>query len=66
MSCDDLVILKAAKEVELAHAFINFLHDPKRAAENSEFIGYLCPNSAATRCCPRSSARTRRSCSTRR
>jgi spermidine/putrescine transport system substrate-binding protein len=47
VSCDDFVIPKAAREVDLAHAFVNFLQDPKRAAENSEFIGYLCPNSAS-------------------
>ncbi|MCU0223601.1 MAG: spermidine/putrescine ABC transporter substrate-binding protein [Acidobacteria bacterium] len=47
VSCDDLVIPKSAKEVDLAHAFVDFLHDPKNAAANSEFIGYLCPNSAS-------------------
>jgi spermidine/putrescine transport system substrate-binding protein len=47
ISCDDLVIPKTAKEVRLAHAFINFLHDPKVAAENTEFIQYLCPNQDA-------------------
>ncbi len=31
----------------LAHAFINFLHDPAVAAENTEFIQYLCPNKDA-------------------
>lgn len=45
--CDDLVILKDAKNAELAHAFINFLHEPKVAAENSVFTRYRCPNSAA-------------------
>ena len=44
MSADDLVIPKTAKEVRLAHAFINFLHDPDVAAENTNFISYLCPN----------------------
>jgi spermidine/putrescine transport system substrate-binding protein len=44
VSCDDLVIPKSAKEVALAHAFINFLQDPDVAAENSNFISYLCPN----------------------
>jgi spermidine/putrescine transport system substrate-binding protein len=47
ISADDLVVTKEAKEVELAHRFINFLHDPKVAAENSDFISYLCPNKAA-------------------
>lgn len=44
VSCDDLVIPVDARQVKLAHAFINFLHDPKVAAENTEAIGYLCPN----------------------
>jgi spermidine/putrescine transport system substrate-binding protein len=44
ISCDDLVIAKSAQEVKLAHAFINFLHDPAVAAENTEFTQFLCPN----------------------
>lgn len=44
ISVDDLVIPKTAREAGLAHAFINFLHDPAVAAENSAFLSYLCPN----------------------
>jgi spermidine/putrescine transport system substrate-binding protein len=44
ISCDDLVIPADAREVALSHAFINFLQDPVVAAENTEFIYYLCPN----------------------
>ena len=47
ISCDDLVIAKSAKEVKLAHAYINFMHDPAVAAENTEFIQFLCPNKAS-------------------
>ena len=47
ISCDDVVIPKDAKNVELAHKFINFLHDPNVAAENTIFISYLCPNRAS-------------------
>lgn len=47
LSCDDLVIPKDAKQVELAHRFIDFLHDPEVAAENSVAIQYLCPNAAS-------------------
>jgi len=47
IACDELVIPKAAKEVALAHAFIDFLHDPEVAAENTRFLSYLCPNRAA-------------------
>ena len=47
IACDELVIPKTAKEVALAHAFIDFLHDPEVAAENTRFLSYLCPNRAA-------------------
>jgi spermidine/putrescine transport system substrate-binding protein len=47
ISCDDLVILKDSKAADLAHRFIDFLHDPAVAAENSQAISYLCPNMAA-------------------
>jgi spermidine/putrescine transport system substrate-binding protein len=47
ISCDDLVIAKGSKRAALAHAFINFLHDPAVAAENTNFIYYLCPNKDA-------------------
>jgi spermidine/putrescine transport system substrate-binding protein len=44
VSCDDLVILKNSTQVKLAHSFINFLHEPEVAAENTNFISYVCPN----------------------
>ncbi len=44
ISCDDLVIPAGAREPGLAHAFIDFLHDPAVAAENTAAIWYLCPN----------------------
>jgi spermidine/putrescine transport system substrate-binding protein len=47
LACDELVIPKTAKQVALAHAFINFIHDPDVAAENTAFLSYLCPNKAA-------------------
>jgi spermidine/putrescine transport system substrate-binding protein len=43
ISCDDLVIPAAAREIALAHAFINFLLDPAVAAENTAFIYYRDP-----------------------
>ena len=46
-ACDDLVIQKNAANVALAYRFINYLHDPAVAAENTEFLSYLCPNSAS-------------------
>jgi spermidine/putrescine transport system substrate-binding protein len=46
-SCDDLCIPRDARQVDLAHAFINFLTGPEVAAENMEWIGYRAPNSGA-------------------
>lgn len=43
-TCDVLVIPKGARNIELAHAFINFLLDPDVAAQNTAFMKYLCPN----------------------
>jgi len=53
ISCDDLVIPLGAAQEELAHKFINFLLDPKVAAENTEFVGYLCPNRLSYELLPR-------------
>lgn len=47
ITCDDLVILKGSQESKLAHAFINFIHDPNVAAENTNFLSYVCPNQAS-------------------
>jgi len=47
IGCDEMVIPKTARQVDLAHAFINFLLDPGIAAENMEWTGYYCPNKPA-------------------
>ena len=47
ISCDFMVIPKHAKNVDLAHTFMNFLLEPKIAAQNMEYTFYLCPNTAA-------------------
>ncbi len=47
IACDDLVIPKDSKQAQLAHAFINFIHDPDAAAENTNFLSYVCPNSSS-------------------
>lgn len=47
MAYDLIVIPRNARQVELAHRFINFLHDPEVAAENTAYILYLCPNKAS-------------------
>ena len=49
LACDEMVIPKGARQVELAHRFINFLHTPEVAAENIKFVFYLCPNLGAYR-----------------
>ena len=47
IALDEMVIPLGARQVELAHAFINFLHRPEVAAENTEYVYFLCPNLAA-------------------
>ena len=47
MTCDCLVIPQGARNVELAHKWINFMLDPQIAAQNTEFMRYLCPNKDA-------------------
>ncbi len=44
---DDMAIPVGAENAELAHAFINFLHEPENAASNTDFVWYLCPNTAS-------------------
>ena len=47
MSCDVLAIPATAKNADLAYKFINFIHTPKNAAANTEYVFYLCPNKGA-------------------
>jgi spermidine/putrescine transport system substrate-binding protein len=44
VALDDMAILKTAPRPDLAHAFLNYLHEPAVAARNIEFVYYLCPN----------------------
>jgi spermidine/putrescine transport system substrate-binding protein len=44
---DNMVIPKTAKNIEGAHQFINFMLDPKNAAQNAEYVGYSTPNEKA-------------------
>lgn len=46
-SVDLMCIPKNAKNVEGAHAFINFMYDPDVALTNCEYVGYSTPNTAA-------------------
>lgn len=41
---DSVCIPNGAKNIELAHTFINFLLDEKNSALNAEFVGYALPN----------------------
>ncbi len=44
IACDDFVVTRNSKEVMLAHQFINFMQEPDIAADNTNFVAYLCPN----------------------
>lgn len=57
---DNMVIPKTAKNIEGAHAFINFMLDPKHAAQNAEYVGYSTPNKKALRYLPKDIAGDRR------
>ena len=46
-SVDMMAIPKNAKNVEGAHAFINFMYEPEIALANCEYVGYSTPNTAA-------------------
>lgn len=46
-SCDDLCIFKGAKNVQLAHQFIDFMTTPANAAQNMQEIKSHTPNSSA-------------------
>ena len=47
ITSDVFVIPKKSSEHELAHAFINFMHEPDHAAANMVYNFYLCPNKNA-------------------
>ncbi len=44
---DYIAIMSGSKKKELAAAFLNFLNEPKVAAQNAEFVYYATPNQAA-------------------
>jgi len=46
-TCDEMVIPSDATEVDLAHAFINYLYDPDVAAQNIAYICSVMPNTPA-------------------
>ncbi|ALC83041.1 MULTISPECIES: ABC transporter substrate-binding protein [Bacillus] len=49
---DNMVIPKTAKNVDAAHQFINFMLDPKVAAQNTEYVSYSTPNKEALKYMP--------------
>ncbi|KRL60881.1 ABC transporter substrate-binding protein [Latilactobacillus fuchuensis] len=49
---DNLVIPKTAKHEKAAYAFLNFMLEPKNAAQNADYIGYSTPNTAAKKLLP--------------
>lgn len=51
---DNIVMPKTAKHKEAAYAFLNFMSEPKNAAQNAEYIGYATPNAKAKALLPKS------------
>ncbi|GFZ27150.1 ABC transporter substrate-binding protein [Lactobacillus corticis] len=51
---DNFVVPKTAKNPQAAYAFINFMLDPKNAAQNAEYVGYATPVEAALKYLPKS------------
>lgn len=51
---DNMVIPKTAQNIEGAYAFINFMLEPKHAAQNATYIGYATPNKKAMPYLPKS------------
>ncbi|MCL2480113.1 MAG: spermidine/putrescine ABC transporter substrate-binding protein [Spirochaetaceae bacterium] len=47
ISCDNMVILKDSKNIDLAYTFINYILRPEVAAANIEYVYFLAPNKAA-------------------
>ena len=52
VAVDYAAIMKSSHDPKLAHAFLNFLLEPKVAAENMEFTNYRCVNSEARQLLP--------------
>jgi len=46
-SCDEMAVPATARNVELAHHFINFIYDPEWAAKNICYTGFCSPVSPA-------------------
>lgn len=51
---DNLVIPKTAKHFKAIYAFLNFMNNPKNAAQNTDYVGYATPNDKAKALLPKS------------
>lgn len=51
---DNLVIPKTAKHYDAIYAFLNFMMEPKNAAQNADYVGYATPNKKAQMLLPKS------------
>lgn len=49
---DNFVVPKTAKNKKAALKFINFMLEPKNAAQNAQYVGYATPNIAAKKLLP--------------
>ncbi|MFL4358198.1 ABC transporter substrate-binding protein [Streptococcus uberis] len=50
---DNLVLPKTMRHEKEAYAFLNFINEPKNAAQNAEYIGYATPNNKAKELLPK-------------
>ncbi|MCH4005089.1 MAG: ABC transporter substrate-binding protein [Lactobacillus crispatus] len=50
---DNFVIPKTVQNKKAALKFINFMLEPKNAAQNAEYVGYATPNTAAQKLLPK-------------
>jgi spermidine/putrescine transport system substrate-binding protein len=50
---DYLVVMAKSEKKKLAMEFVNFLNDPKNAAEHAEYMYYASPNAGAEKLLPK-------------
>ncbi|QAS70075.1 ABC transporter substrate-binding protein [Oenococcus sicerae] len=50
---DNLAIPKTAKHFKAIYKFLNFMSEPKNAAQNAEYVEYATPNKAARKLLPK-------------
>lgn len=50
---DNFVVPKTAKNKKAAFKFINFMLEPKNAAQNAQYVGYATPDEAAKKLLPK-------------